>query len=602
MNPELLIGLVGTLLLGVGAQWLAWRLHFPAIVLLLLTGFAAGPLLGVIRPDGLFGETLFPIVSLSVAIILFEGGLSLNYKELRQAGRPVLGLTTLGIVVTALLTALGARMLFHWPWSMAALMGGILSVTGPTVVLPMLRMIRPTGQVGSILKWEGILNDPIGALLAVLIYDAIRIGDFSQAFPVVAKSFFLTIATGVIAGGLGAGLVILMVKRFWAPDFLQNPLSLALVLASFATANRLQPESGLLAVTVMGVALGNQPWVPLREMVAFKENLRVLLLSSLFILLSARVNAAKLLAVHHETFLFLGWLIFVVRPATVWVATRGTSLTSREKFFLSALAPRGIVAAAVASVFSLELVRAGHPSAEVLEGVTFVVIVGLATFYGLLAPWLARKYGLAQANPQGVLFVGAHPFARAIARVLQEEDVRVLLVDTNHDNIRAARMEGLPAVFTSILSPSANELLDMEGLGNLVAVTSNDEVNALSALRFRDQFSRSRVFQLSPAPGQMKRHEALADDFRARYLFAPEATFHTLTERFDAGALIKRTKLTAEFDFDKWLLQSEGALPLFSVDDKKRLTVFTPDVKTRPLPGHAVISLSSPSMSPAGSQ
>lgn len=594
MKHELLLGLVSILLFGVGAQWLAAQLRFPSIVLLLTTGIVAGPVLKWIHPDQLFGDTLFPLVSISVAIILFEGGLSLDFNELRRAGKPVIGLITVGVAVTAILAIQGAHTIFGWSWSLAALMGAILTVTGPTVVLPMLRLIRPSGQVGSILKWEGILNDPIGAVLAVLVFEAIHFGNYSNALSTLMKDFAATIGIGILFGCVGAAVVIVSIKRFWVPDALQNPWSLAIVLGTFVGANMVRAESGLLAVTVMGIALTNQRWAPVREMVAFKENLRVLLLSSLFILLAARIDLAKLQAVRLGVILFLIWLVAVVRPAAVWVSTLGSGLTVKEKCFLSVMAPRGIVAAAVTSVFSLELVRSGQPGADELEGVIYVVIVFLAVFYGILAPWLAKVYGIAQEQPQGVLFVGAHPLACAIAKTIKEEGFKVLMVDTNRENTTAARMAGLPTAYVSILSSSAEDDLDLEGLGYLAALTSNAEVNTLAGLRFRERFSRSHIFQLLPGPVPFRSRETVAVDFKSRPLFAANATFDYLVQRFDAGWVIKKTRLTPEFDFEKWRQQSEESVVMFLIDEKARLTVVTPEEKIRPAPGQLLISLTPP--------
>lgn len=591
MLRDILVGLAGIVVLGIAAQWLAWRLKLPSILFLLVVGFLAGPVAGFIDPDALLGELLFPIVSLSVAIILFEGGLSLDIAELREIGSVVRNLVSLGVLATWIMVGVLAYILLDFPLPLAALLGAILVVTGPTVIGPLLRHIRPEGRIGSTIKWEGIVNDPIGAILAVLVFEIIVAGGFDAGATVAAIGVFKAVMIGGILGVAGAGSIVLLLRRHWIPDFLQSPVAVAVVLMVFTGSNLLQEESGLLTVTVMGAALASQKMVTVRHIVEFKENLRVLLLSTLFIILAARLPAQDPIYTSASSLLFLGGLILVVRPMAVALSTLRSNLTWRERVFLGFMAPRGIVAAAVASLFALELADFGHSEAERLVPVTFLVIVGTVAFYGLSAPVVARRLKLATPNPQGMLMVGAAPWVREVARLLTEEQIRVVLVDSNWANVTAARRAGLLAYYVNILSEGAIEDLDMDGLGRLLALTPNDEVNTLAALRFEDLFGRSSVFQLPPA-GSEAGDGQIVGHLGGRMLFANDATHQTLSERFERGAVIKRNRLTEEFDFDAFRARyGENAVPMFLIRESGEVVVFTPTSRVTPRPGQTLISL-----------
>jgi NhaP-type Na+/H+ or K+/H+ antiporter len=593
-EETILVALVGVLVLGVSAQWLAWRLRLPSILLLLAFGFAAGPATGLLDPDALFGDLLLPLVSISVGLILFEGGLSLRLSDLRGSGRPLWSLVSIGALVTWGLAAWAGDALLGLGVGPALLLGAILVVTGPTVVGPLLRHVRPTGKVAAVAHWEGIVIDPLGATLAVLVYEALAVvpaaGPLAAARAMLPQ-LALTVVVGLAIGTATAVLAMQTLRRFWVPDQLQSPLLLMLVTGAFAASNLAQAESGLLTVTVMGFVLANQSLVPVKHLIEFKENLRVLLIASLFILLAARVAPSDFTALGWRGPLFVGFLILVVRPLAVLLATLGTSLDGRERLFLAWLAPRGIVAASVASVFAL---RMGGEGAGIVPA-TFLVIVGTVAVYGLTAAPLARRLGLSNPNPQGVLFASAHPGARAIAQAVQASGFPVLLVDNNRGNASAARLEGLPTAFTSVLSEDALDGVAQSGLGRLLALTPDDEVNALAALHFREPFGRAEVYQLPPRKGGSPRVESAPPHLRGRYLFAPGATYDALDARFAAGHVVKVTRLSEEFDWAAFRERyGEDALLLFLVPEPGLLQVSVADRPPSPRPGQTVIGLVRP--------
>ncbi|MFH2057020.1 MAG: sodium:proton antiporter [bacterium] len=593
MAEELLIGLASIVVLGVLAQWIAWRVHLPAILLLLIFGFAAGPGFGILHPDEIFGDLLFPLVSASVAIILFEGGLSLKIAELRKVGHVVRNLTTTAILVTWVLAALGAYYIVGIEIGPAILLGAILVVSGPTVIIPLLRQIRPTGNVGSIVKWEGIVNDPIGAILAVLVFEVLLAGGIGEGTTVAILGVAKAAIFGTLIGFAAAVVVVLLLRRYLIPDFLQNPVALMLVIVAFAAANALQPESGLLAVTVMGIVLANQKYVSVHHIVEFKETLRVLLISSLFIILAARLTSDQLALFSLQNWLFVALLIVVVRPVAVWLSTMKNDITWRERLFLAWMAPRGIVAAAVISVFAIQLNNTGYPNCDCLVPLAFQVIIGTVAIYGLTAPWLARWLKLSQPNPQGVLFAGAQSWAQDMARALRDENFPVVLVDSNWANITGARGAGCRAYYENILSESLLADIQLDGIGRLVALTPNDEVNSLAALRFANIFGRSEIYQL-PARAGREGHsdKEMPKHLRGRHLFDEKANFAYLLSRFQAGAVVKKTSITEEFPYSKFLqTYGDEVLPLFVISSSRNLQICTANAKAEPQAGDTIVAL-----------
>lgn len=597
MNEHLLLQLAAIIVLGISAQWVAWRLNIPAILLLLLAGFLAGPLPDwfgyqrLVDPDNLFGDLLSPFVSMSVAVILFEGGLSLELSDISRAGGVIRNLVTVGAAVTWLIGALAAKYIVGLSWPLAILLGEILVVTGPTVIGPLLRFVKPTGRTGPILKWEGIVIDPIGAMLAVLVFEAIPNESLQDFTSVLLMGSLKTILIGGAIGLAGAFLATLSLERFWLPDFLHNPAILMLVVAAFALANELQPESGLFAVTAMGIALANQKRVTVTHVVEFKENLTVLLVSSLFVILASRLSVEQVRSAGLRGTAFTLAMVLVARPLSVLISTLGSDLSWRERAFLSWMAPRGIVAAAVASVFALRLHEAGYEGAELLVPVAFTTIIGTVSIYGLTSGWLARRLGLSFPNT-GFLIAGANPLARAIGSALRNEDQSLLMVDTNTSMVRAARLAGLPVVYASVLSRYVQERIDLSGIGRLLALTPNEEANSLATVQFTRVFGRDQIYQLATDVHENGRKQKVDPHLSGRILFDSAMTYQRLETLFEAGAAVKRTPLTAEFTFAHFReFYGDNAVPLFLVDETGQVAPITTDVTLEPQPGHTLISL-----------
>ena len=596
MTEEILIYLASIILMGIGAQWIAWRLGLPSILILLILGLIAGPLTGFLKPDELLGNLLVPFVSLSVAVILFEGGLNLKIDELREIGVPVRNLITIGLLTTWVMSSLAAYFILDLATEMAILLGSILVVTGPTVVLPILIQVQPKGKVGNMAKWEGIMNDPIGAILAVLVFQEILIGEFGDGNPSVGIAILRTVLVGVLIGVFGELFLVQFLKRYWIPDHLQSPVTLMVVVTVFTLSEMVQIESGLLAVTLMGVFLANQKRVAVKHIIEFKENLRVLLISALFIVLAASFSVEDLKFIDGRALIFLAVLMLVVRPAAVLISTYGQKMKWQELVFLSWMAPRGIVAAVISSIFSFRLIEANHPQAEALTPITFFVIIGTVSIYGISISRLSLWLGLSQPRPQGVLIVGAHSWARQIAIKLQEAGVKVLMVDTNYRQILEAYEAGIKTHQGNIMAEHILDEIDLVGIGRFTAMTSNDKANSLAALHFASIFGRAESYQIPPEiEGYRGKEVVHAFHLRGRFLFGREITYSYLSRQFEAGAAIENFKLTEDFDYDDFKdCYDKAATPLFLVLEDGGLSAFTEDYKPTPRPGQILICLINP--------
>lgn len=574
-------------------QWVAWRVKLPAIIILLLVGILSGPVFGIFDPQVLLGDLFFPFISLSVAIILFEGSLTLKFSDILGLQKVVRNMVSIGMLVTWVITALATRFALDLSWQVAFLFGAITVVTGPTVIVPMLRTVRPTAAVSNILRWEGIVIDPIGAALAVLVYEFIISGGGQSAIGHTMLTFAQIVAVGAIIGAGGGYLFGLLLRRHWLPEFLHNISTLALVIGAFALSNVLQEESGLITVTVMGIWLANMQGVDTEEILDFKESLSILLISVLFIMLAARLEVAS--------FIQLGWpaiwvflaIQFLARPLNVVISTFGSTLKWPERHLLAWIAPRGIIAAAISALFALQLVNHGFEGARVLVPLTFMVIIGTVLLQSTTARLLAIWLGVAEPEPKGFLIIGANEVARAIAQALLKAGLRVLLVDTSREMVAKAKMDGLPTYLGNPVSEHADRHLDLIGIGRMLALSPHDSVNLATALHYRMELGKNNVYTLYSKPdnGGTKSRQ-VSSMRRGKNLFNAETTYKTLQTALAAGATIKITDLTETFGMSElFQTHSAGIIPLFAVDGREHIHVFSADEVVEPSAGWSVVSL-----------
>lgn len=595
-ETQILLAFGGIGLAALACQWLAWRLKLPAILFLLLTGILTGPVLGWLDPQELFGPLLMPLVSMAVALILFEGSLTLHLSQWREIGSVVQRLVTVGALATWAVITVATHWLLGFDWLLSLLLGSLTLVTGPTVIVPMLRVVRPRASIANILRWEGIVIDPIGALLAVVVYSFIISSAAGEGIKHSLMVFAGVIACGTVLGVAGGWLLGVVLRRQWLPEYLHNLAALAAVLGIFIGSNQIMHESGLLAVTLMGMWLANMRGVDVQHILHFKENLSVLLISGLFILLAARLDLSALLALGPAVLILLLVIQLVARPLDILISTAGSNLNWRERALLAWIAPRGIVAAAVSAIFAVRLDEAGYEGALLLVPLTFAVIIGTVIVQSATARPIARLLNVAEPAPSGFLIIGANGPARAIGKALQQAGSRVLLTDSSWENISAARMEGLPTYFGNPASQHAEAHLDLIGLGHLLALSPSGELNTLAVMRFRHDFGHKRLFSLAHSQESRRsdKHRT-SDKHRGKLLGDDSLTYSKLASLLAKGAEFYSTTLTEGFTWQNYqALHGERATLLFARDPNGWVHVVSSDSQLKLSTGWTLLALIQP--------
>jgi NhaP-type Na+/H+ or K+/H+ antiporter len=507
-----MLELSGIIILGILAQWVAWKFKIPAILPLILIGLLVGPIAAEylsedgtkwIEPiwngkEGLFpGESLFYFVSLAISIILFEGGLTLKLSEIKNVGPVITKLITLGSLVTFFGAAIAVHFIFDFSWEISFLFSALIIVTGPTVITPILRNIPLKKDISAVLKWEGILIDPIGALVAVLVFEFISVGGGGAFTKTALIEFGKIVLFGSTFGFTFAHAMNFIINRKWVPHYLLNVFALAAVLGVFVLSDSFAHESGLLAVVVMGMVLGNSNSAYLKELLYFKESLSVLLISILFILLAANINMAELLLIYNwKTAVLFAIVVFVIRPLGVFLSTRNSSLKLNEKLFISWVGPRGIVAAGIASLFGLKLAKNGVAGAEYITPLVFMIVLGTVLLNATTARFFAKIVGVFLKKSEGILIIGASDLAQIIGLYLEINDRHVVLIDSNHTNIAKAQEKNLEALNTNIYSETLVDNIELNDMGYLMALTGSPDINKYAINKFGKQFGENGAFRL----------------------------------------------------------------------------------------------------------
>ena len=590
-NPAIALTAIG--IFALFCQWLAWWIKLPAILFLLITGIILGPILGWLNPDQLFGDLLFPFITLAVAVVLFEGSLTLRFSEIKGLEHVVRRLVSTGLLITWIVTSLATYWLLDFQIELAVLFGALTVVTGPTVIVPMLRSVRPTRHVANILRWEGIVIDPIGALLAVLVFQFIIAGIDADAFGTTLLTFGGQIVTGLSLGAAAGYLLGMALRRQWLPVYLHNLATLSLVLGIFTLSNQIYHESGLLTVTIMGIWLANMKQVHTEDILNFKESLSLLFISGLFIILAARVDPEQFVILGLPAIGVLLAMQFLARPLKIIVATWNSSLRWQERTILAWIAPRGIVAAAISALFAIQLEQQGYTQASLLVPLTFMVIIGTVGFQSLTARPFALWLKVAEPEPSGFLIVGANPVARTIASALNKHGYSTLLADTNWGNIRSALIEGHQTFYGDLVSEQADRKLDLVGVGKLLNLSPHEELNCLAALRYRSEFGDGNIYSLLVETEDGGKH--LTRPRCGRTAFGENVSYTKLAEMLGLGAKIHSTQLTEEFDFDDYYKrQYARAVLLFALTPRGALRIFNPTDEFKPAPGWTLLSLMLP--------
>lgn len=577
--------------LGVGSQWLAWRLRLPAIVLMLAAGILAGPVFHLIDPKHDFGDALGPMVSVAVALILFEGGLSLNFAGLRDAGGAVRRLVFLGAPLGWLTGTLTAHYVAGLSWPVAAVFGGILVVTGPTVITPLLRQAHLSARPASVLRWEAIVNDSVGALFAVLAYEVAATISRSESLSHEA----VWLAFGICAAGVIGWLAGLAMARFFRrgeiPEYMKAPALFAAVIAVFAGANEILEESGLLSVTVMGMVMGNASLPSLGEMRRFKEHVTVLLVSGVFVILAATMDRAMLALLDWRAIVFVLAMMLIARPVAIWISLIDTKLDTNEKALIAWVGPRGVVAVAVSGFFATKLADLGFEEALAMAPLAFALVAATVVVHGFSVTWVARTLGLTSSERPGVLIVGGSNWCAALAKALQEQDIPVLAADRNWRRLKKFRQQETPIYYGEILSEAAEHTIDLDRFAYIVAATENDAYNALVCTDFGPEFGRSNVYQLGRVDDGGDDPRALPPTLGGRMLFRSGASYYDLESKIGAGWRFTRTKLSDEYSFDQYLTdRAEGAELLTDIRPDGSMTFATVAERPKGKAGDVLLS------------
>ncbi len=585
--------LAGIIILGIFAQWLAWRIKVPAILPLIIIGLLVGPLSSLVREDGtkwlepifdqalqrgLFpGESLFYFVSLAIGVILFEGGLTLKRRELAEVGPLVLQLITLGSLVTFIGAGLGAYYIIGLSWPISFLFGALIIVTGPTVIAPILQNVPLTRNVATVLKWEGILIDPIGALVAVLVFEFVQTSDGGVAFTSHALiTFSQIILIGLALGTLAALGLYQLIKRELIPHYLLNVFTLAAVLGVFVFSDFIAHESGLLSVVVMGMVMGNLDFPRLNDILYFKESLSVLLISILFILLAANIELEDLSLIFQDWrgMGLLAFVAFFLRPISIFLSTRKSELETNEKLFISWVGPRGIVAAGIASLFGIKLTQLGVEGAEYITPLVFMIVLGTVLLNATTARLVAKLLNVIQEASDGILIIGAARASRVIGKYLHENGRHVVLVDSNEANIEKAKGLGLEAFNSNIYNDDLNEHMELVDMGYLIAMTASPQVNEYAVKHYEHVFGENGTFRLITPEELMEDSTPPPDNG----LFSYRDDFLNLNEVARDHPFIHEIEIPSP-EFLKNLLAKlhweEHAIPIFIKDPVGQLQILT---------------------------
>ncbi len=588
---DLTIPLVLVGLLSIACQFFAYRAKLPAILFLLIAGIVVGPVTGIMNADDMFGDLLFPVVSLSVAIILFEGALTLKFSDISGHGVMVRNLCSVGVLVTWLVMTPLAVISLDVSWGIASLFAAIVTVTGPTVIIPMLRTVRPKSNISNILRWEGIVIDPIGALFAVLVFEFLLTQQ--DALTHTLRAFGWTVLSGVGVGSAVGYFLGIAIKKNWFPHYLKNTAVLTIILGAFAASNAIAHESGLLTVTIAGIMMANMKDVSVEDILEFKETLSVLLISGLFILLATRIDFDAIQAVGFGSIAIIIGIIFVARPLGVFASAIGTDVSLKDKLLLSWIAPRGIVAAAVSALFSLKLEEVGYQGADILVPIVFLVIISTVVIQSLTATKVAEMLDVRDPEPNGFLLFGASDFSTAFAKELSNNNISAIIADPNWDAIKKARMENIKTYFGNPISEHASRHLDLTGIGGMLTLSPYRQLNPMVMTHFEHELGKEATILglATNESANMVSHQISEGFAKKLKLFGDDVTYGVLAGAMKKGATIKTTSISDEFTFEDYLERyGKNIIPLVSILDNK-VRVFNSNDKLIPKSGAKVVSL-----------
>ncbi len=597
MSDSLLLEIMLIGALGVGSQWLSWRYRLPAIVVMSVAGLLVGPALGIINPSEDFGDLYRPIISVAVAIILFEGSLNLRLQDIKGLGRPVFRIVTFGAFLSWILGSLTAHYVGGLSWAVSFVIGGVFIVTGPTVILPLLRQSKLKPRPAKILKWEGIIVDPIGPLLAIFALEIILVLT-NTGHSLLSLLFFLLASLFAVIFGWAFGRGIgWMFETGHVPEYLKSPLVFAAVIACFTIADEITHETGLLAVTAMGMTLANIRISSIQDMRHFKENISILLISTIFIMLTASLTRGTLLQIFRPEIIgYVLLMLFIVRPLSIFLSTIRTDLSKSEKLLVGWIAPRGIVALTVSGYFASILYDEGYEDAALVTSITFALVFFTVVAHGFSISWLAGKLNLSAEGRPGTMIIGSNSFTVALAKILKDMDIPAIVSDSSWQRLSKARNAGVNFHHGEILSEQTDYRVDMTPYDYLISATEFDSYNALVATAFVPAFGRNNVFKLSIQTERGDQVEDLDPTIAGRVLFSEEISLEGLCGKIDDGYVMRKTNITDQYTYPDYLDdRAHGTILLFVLRVSGNVEYYTDEIKLKAEPGDVVVSLTPPS-------
>lgn len=576
---------------GIGAQWLAWRTRVPAIVLLLLGGLVLGPVSGFLSPAEDFGHLLRPAIAVAVAIILFEGGLTLNFSELKGTSKAIKRLVFLAAPVTWVVGSYAAHHVAGLSWPVAIVFSGILVVTGPTVIMPLLRQAGLSPRPAAILRWEAIIADPLGALFAVIAFEFILITTSGHTPLELGLRLTGAIILGLLGGYLFGRAIVWAFTRGLVPDYLKAPVLLAIVLIGYEITNLVLEEAGLITVTIMGLTLANSRIAALSELRRFKEFMTVVLVSGVFIILTATLDMQMIMQLDAGAFAYLALLLFVIRPIVTLLTTIGSELSLKERLLIGWIAPRGVVAVAVSGLFGTALVTQGYADGAKLVPLAFLVVFATVILHGFSIRPLAKLLDLSSGAGTGILIIGGNPWTTELGKRLAEQDIPVRIADGNWNNLHSARQAGLPIFYGEILNEAAEHHIDFNQFGTLIAATSNDAYNALVCTDFGPELGRSNVFQTGRKETDLPNRKAMSFTLGGRPLLPESMDARTLNDYIREGWTMQKTTLSEAYNYETFLAERDDqTMPLIAVNNKAEPVALYKQSGYTPQAGHTIIS------------
>jgi NhaP-type Na+/H+ or K+/H+ antiporter len=560
LGSAMLTTIGSIILIGMFAQWMAWKQKIPSIISLLVSGFLVGPVFGILNPREVMGQdVIFSIVEISVALILFDGAMQLKFSEFKPVSSGLKRILTLGVVIHFVLITTAAHFIMNVSIGFSALLGGILVVTGPTVIMPALREANMNKRVSNYLKWEGILTDPVGAIVAVVVFDAIVLSAETDPLTVLTSIIKIILISFAFSFFIKFLLNVSLRKKL-IPEFLQIPFITSLVICSFVFSNELQHGSGLLTVTILGILIGNSKIDILFNLRSFKENITTMCISFVFIIITASIplEVFKMIELPHIIFILL--VSFVLRIVAILISTYKSQMDFKEKILIGSYGPRGIVAASVASVLSAEMLNEGIKVGDLFLPIVFLVILTTVISHGLILKPLCRRLGLEGNDRNGIVFIGTMPWVLDLAIKLKGIGIPVMVTSASWYKLSPFRKMGISTYYGQVLDHLETGDLDLNEYSSLIAMSENDSFNILACEKFSRYLGQENVYHLKKSRNFIHDQYNIDKSSYCLLLNNFELRYENLMKFYQYGWAFKDTKLTDNYTFQEFRLDNEKAI------------------------------------------